>query len=96
MLAVKKELMGLWKGSVLVKQLALLLPAVPVPQLMGSASSNTFSTRKIMEVDLHPSLYMSLFIRTVTYYALQSLSSAKKVVWGVAGLNYQTDITYLC
>ena len=62
-----KKLIGLWKKLVLVKQLALLLPALPVLQLMGSTSLHTFSTGRNMEFDLHPSHYLSLFTTIVTY-----------------------------
>ena len=62
-----KKLIGLWIRSVLVEQPALLLPPLPVPQLMGSASLHTFSTGRIIEVGLYPPHYMIMFITLVTY-----------------------------
>ena len=55
------------KKSHLVKQMALLLPALPLPQFMGSASLYTFSIGRNMEVNFYPSRYIGLFIAIVTY-----------------------------
>ena len=50
-----KKLIGLWERWVLVKQLALLMSALLVPQLMASATLHVFSIARNVEVDLHPS-----------------------------------------